>query len=164
MPKYFDRYINLIDDVELDEAFETSLQELATFDRAAYRALGLQTYAPGKWTVPDILQHLIDWERIMTYRALVFAREVSKQAPGHDENQMALTAGASARSIDELIDEMVALRKSTRYFFRTLNTVQLQQSGICWESEMSALALGFTILGHQKHHFELLKARYLPLV
>lgn len=164
LPKYFDRYINLVDDVDLDEAMERSLAELAHFDRAAYRQLGLQTYAPEKWTVPDVLQHLIDWERIMTYRALIFARQISKAAPGHDENLMAVHAQASSRSIDDLLDEMVVLRQTTRHFFKSLQEQQLMQSGICWESDMSALALGFTILGHQRHHFHILETRYLPLV
>ena len=102
LPKYFDRYINLVDDVDLDEAMERSLAELAHFDRAAYRQLGLQTYAPEKWTVPDVLQHLIDWERIMTYRALIFARQISKAAPGHDENLMAVHAEAFAHEVADI--------------------------------------------------------------
>lgn len=160
LPRYFDRYINLIEDIELDQAMDNSLQELADFDWEKCRATGLQVYAPGKWTIPDILQHIIDWERIMSYRALVFAREVSKKAVGYDEDIMAKNARASQRSLDDLLDELTGLRQSSRRLFNSFDEQQLQQSGICWESEMSALALGFTIAGHQRHHLNIIRERY----
>lgn len=163
-PKYFDRYINLYDDVELDAAFELSAEELAGFDWDKCRQLGLQTYAPEKWTVNDILQHLLDWERIMTYRAIGFAREAFDRAPGHDENMLATNAQATKRSLDSIVEEMTTLRLSTRQFFRSLTDEQLLKPGICWESQMSPLSLGFTIVGHQRHHFRILEERYFPLV
>jgi hypothetical protein len=164
LPKYFDRYIRLVDDVPLDEAFQNSLDEIEAFDWAACQCLGLQTYAPGKWAVPDILQHLLDWERILTYRALLFARDALKIAPGHDEDLLAKNAGAQARSIENLVEEMRTLRHATRLFFKNLNDEQLLKTGICWESEMSVLALGCTMLGHQRHHFNILRERYFPLL
>ena len=164
LPKYFDRYINLIEDVEIDDAFQNSLDEIAQFDWEICEKLGFQAYAPGKWAAHDVLQHLIDWERIMTYRALVFVRGVVKKAQGLDENLLAENALSTARSITDLVEEMVALRKSTRLFFKKMNDEQLQKSGICWQSKMSVLALGFTILGHQRHHFLILQERYFPLV
>lgn len=163
-PQYFDRYINLVDDVELDIAFGNSLDEIARFDWEKCRQLGYQAYAPGKWSVPDVLRHLLDWEWIMTYRAMGFARGAFKKAPGHDENKMAKNAKANAQSIEGLVAEMTALRHSTRLFFNTLDEEQLQKQGICWESVMSPLSLAFTILGHQKHHFGILEERYFPLV
>lgn len=163
LPKYFDRYINLIDDIELDLAFENSLKELSSFDRDLYQRIGLQVYEPGKWTVPDVLQHLLDWERIMTYRALIFARQAGEKAVGHDENIMAQHTNANQRSISELLGEMTLLRQTTRIFFRNLTDEQLQHSGISYDTQMSALALGFTILGHQRHHFNILEERYMPL-
>lgn len=163
LPKYFDRYINLTDDVTLDEAFRISLDDIAAFDWEACRQLGDRTYAPGKWTVADILQHLLDWERIFNYRALLFSREALGHAPGHDEDLLAAHAGANARSISNLVEEMTALRHSTRLFYRSFSEEQLMKSGICWESEMSVLAIGFTTLGHQRHHFRVLQERYLTL-
>ncbi|MBN8683712.1 MAG: DinB family protein [Chitinophagales bacterium] len=163
-PKYFDRYINLYDDLELDEAFQQSLDEFNTFDWEKCRQIGLQVYAPGKWTIPDVLQHLLDWERIMTYRALGFAREIIVKAPGHDEDQMALNAGASRRSLEDLMQETIILRQSTRHFFNTLTEEQLLKPGICWEAQMSPLALGFTIVGHQRHHFKVIQERYFPIL
>lgn len=164
LPKYFDRYINLVDDVELDLAFQTSLDELAAFDWETCQQLGDQAYAPGKWSIADVLQHLLDWERIMTYRALLFARDAIKKAEGIDENLLAKNAIANARSIPNLVEEMIALRRSTRLFFKTLNDEQLQKEGTCWESEMSVLALGLTILGHQRHHFAIVRERYFSML
>lgn len=164
MPLYFDRYINLYAEVDLETAFGQSLDELNGFDWEKCRRLGLRSYAPGKWTAPDVLQHLLDWERIMTYRALGFAREAFQQAPGHDENLLAEKAGAAARSLDDLAAEMLTLRQATRHFFRTLTDEQLLKPGICWESQMSPLALAFTILGHQRHHFRIFEERYFPLI
>jgi hypothetical protein len=164
MPKYFDRYINLIDDVELEEAIQISLDELASFEWDTCTALGAQVYAPGKWRVADVLQHLLDWERIMSYRALMFAREAIQKAEGHDEDALALSASPFVADIPTLVAEMTALRRSTRQLFTQMQETQLRRSGICWESQMSALALGFTILGHQKHHFNILRERYFPLL
>ncbi|HLP95918.1 MAG TPA: DinB family protein [Saprospiraceae bacterium] len=162
-PKYFDRYINLFDDQELDAAFRESEAEFDSFDWEKCREIGLNIYAPGKWTIPDVLQHLLDWERIMTYRALGFARGMFQTAPGHDENLMAENAGASARSLEEILDEMKTLRASTRQFFLSLSESQMLQPGICWEAQMSPLALAFTILGHQRHHFRILQERYFSM-
>jgi len=164
MPVYFDRYINQFEDQELDQAFQVSLDELNTFDWEACLRLGTQTYAPGKWTIADILQHLLDWERIMGYRALLFAREAIKKAQGLDEDLLAAKAGAHTRNPLELVQEMTMLRQATRQLFAGMTDEQLLKSGICWKSTMSALALGFTIAGHQRHHFNIIKERYLPLV
>lgn len=164
LPDYFSRYIGLVDDVELDDAFDISLEELNRFDFEKCQQIGLKTYAPDKWTIADILQHLIDWERIFTYRAIVFARGVAESAPGHDENIMAASANASIRTVPDLVAELIAVRHSTRIFFQHLSDAALQKSGLCWQTQMSVLALGFTILGHQRHHFNIIRERYYPLV
>jgi uncharacterized damage-inducible protein DinB len=162
-PKYFERYVNLFEDVDLDAAFQESEAEFNAFNWEKCRQTGLKVYAPGKWTIPDVLQHLLDWERIMTYRALGFARGMFQITPGHDENLMAENAGASARSLEEILEEMKTLRASTRQFFNSLNDAQMLQPGVCWEAQMSPLALAFTILGHQRHHFRVLEERYFSL-
>ena len=163
LPDYFDRYIQLVDDVELDEAFRISLDELAGLDRDALRRLGAQTYAPGKWTVPDILQHLLDWERILSYRALLFVRETGIKAQGIDQDLLARNAAVQSRPIGGLLEEMTVLRQSTRLFFKNMTDTDLQKTGVSWNSEMSVLAMACTILGHQRHHFAIVRERYLPL-
>jgi len=164
LPDYFDRYIQLVDDVELGEAFRISLDELAGFDWDACRRLGTQTYAPGKWTVPDILQHLLDWERILAYRALLFVRETGIKAQGIDQDLLAQNAASRPRPIAGLLEEMTVLRQSTRLFFNNMDEADLLKTGVSWNSEMSVLAMACTILGHQRHHLAILRERYLPLL
>lgn len=163
-PSYFDRYMQLIEVDDLNIAFDNSLRELQTFDWARCEAIGLRVYAPDKWSIPDILQHLLDWERIMTYRALIFARSAAGVAPGHDEDQLAAAANANRRSIPELVAELTSLRSATRGFLNSLDDTQLLRTGISFNSEMSALAYGFTMLGHQYHHLNIIRERYFPLV
>ena len=86
MPEYFDRYINMTDNVELLEAIQISLDELDQAPVEKWKALGDKVYEPGKWTIKDILQHLIDAERIFCYRALRFARNDKIDLPGFEEN------------------------------------------------------------------------------
>ncbi len=163
LPEYFDRYIKLVKDVELDEAFAISLEELAEFDWESCSRFGNQTYAPGKWSIPDVLQHLLDWERILTYRAILFVRETGVKAQGMDQDLLAKSAAEKPRPVPELIAEMTALRQSTRLFFKSMDEADLCKLGQSWNSEMSVLALAFTILGHQRHHLNILQERYLSV-
>jgi hypothetical protein len=99
MPEYFDRYINKTDDVTYIQALEISLSELEYLPVAKWEALGDRTYTEGKWTVKDILQHLIDTERVFSYRMTAFAREDGQNMLGYDEELYARNAGAGRRSI-----------------------------------------------------------------
>jgi DinB superfamily len=114
MPQYYDRYINLVADVELSRAFDDSVRQLERLDRNIYASLDGKTYAPGKWTVKDIIQHLTDVERIMCYRALLFARRDGTVPQGFDQNLFVANARADARPIDDLIDELISVRRATK--------------------------------------------------
>jgi len=164
MPEYFERYINLVDDIELSEAFRKSIDELNGFDIAKFKRLGDSVYSPGKWTVRDIFQHLIDTERIFGYRTLRFARKDETPLPGFEENEYAVQAAAKRRSLDSLIDELKAVRISNELMFNSFDGEMLQQIGICWNKKISVLAMGFNIVGHQKHHLKVIETKYLPLV
>lgn len=163
LPEYFDRYIKLVEDVVLEEAFQLSLLEISQFDWESCARIGNRTYAPDKWSVPDILQHLLDWERILTYRAILFVRETGVKAQSMDQDLLARSVAAKPRPVADLVEELTALRQSTRLFFKSMDAEDLLRIGQSWNSSMSVLALAFTILGHQKHHFTILRERYLPL-
>jgi hypothetical protein len=163
LPEYFDRYINLVDDVSLDEAFRISIDEISAFDWERCQQLGDRVYAPGKWRIADIMQHLLDWERIFTYRALIFLRETGMKAESMDEDQLAASAAGNPSSLEELKAEMIALRQSTRLFFRSMNDADLRKTGTSWRSQMSVLHIGFTMLGHQRHHFNVIRERYFTM-
>lgn len=102
----------------------------------------------------------------MTYRALIFARGASKKAlPGHEEDEMAEAAGLlESRSLVEILDEMRLVRRSTAQLFSAFDSKMMLRKGRTGAGELSALAFGFTILGHQRHHFEVIERLYLPLL
>jgi len=164
MPQYYDRYIDLVADVELPEAFYSSVHQLEALDRSALAALDSRTYASGKWTVKEIIQHLTDVERIMCYRSLLFARGDETTPQGFDQNLFVANAGANARTIDALIDELITVRQATKSLYDSFDEKALRSVGISWEYKISVLAMGFMIIGHQVHHLNVIEERYYPIL
>jgi hypothetical protein len=163
-PNYFDTYINKVEDIELDVALQQSLVELDALDMAALRRLGDQVYAPGKWTVRDIIQHITDCERVFCYRALSVGRGDTPKLPGFDENTYAVNAGANSRSLEEVIAELRLVRQGSIALFRTFDEAALRRMGVMFNYELPVLAIGFILAGHQRHHFGVIQERYLPLI
>lgn len=159
-PGYFIRYIDLVPDVDLAAALETSLETILALDIETLEAKGDYAYAPGKWTVKDLFQHIIDTERIFTYRALMFARNDQQKIPSMDQDQFAAYADAGHRTIKDLLEELVALRKATIALFGGFSPAALLRTGISWKWEMSVLAVGFATVGHQIHHMNILREKY----
>ena len=164
LPPHFDTYINQTDDIELHEALKKSLANLKNLPVDKWIALGDQVYAPGKWTVKDIIQHIIDAERIFAYRALRFARKDTTKLPGFEENDYAVSAEAGKRTLTELINELVTVRQSTVEMFATFDDEKQQRMGATTSAEISVAALGFVIVGHEIHHLGILEERYYPLL
>ena len=164
MPQYYDRYINLVANVELAQAFDASIRQLNELDRDRLARLDGKTYEPGKWTVKDIIQHLIDVERIMCYRALLFARRDGTIPQGFDQNLFVANANADARLIGDLIDESITARRATKSLYDSFDEQALRCTGISWEYEISVLAMGFMIIGHQIHHLKIIEEKYYPLL
>jgi hypothetical protein len=160
-PCYFDTYINKVEDIELIEALKQSITELDNLDIAAFEAKADYAYAEGKWTIKDIFQHLIDTERVMTYRALSYARNDIKQLPGFDENVYAKHVSTKKRSLKSLIAEYKLVHKSSIALFKSFDKKALKRKGIMFNSEMMVLGVGFILAGHQKHHLQVIKERYL---
>jgi DinB family protein len=163
MPQYYDRYINLAPDAELSRAFDDSIAQLDGLNRNLLDRLDGKTYESGKWTVNDIIQHVTDVERILAYRALLFARG-NGTSEGFDQNAFAANARADDRATDNLIDELITVRRATRSLYDGFDDQALQAKVISWEYEISVLALGFTIIGHQTHHLNVIQERYHPLL
>ena len=118
-------------------------------------------YAEGKWSIKEVLQHIIDAERIFAYRALRFTRKDTTPLPGFDENSFAATSKADARSWDKLLEELNVVRRSSELLFNSFDAEQLQANGISSNSPNYVLAVGFIIIGHAMHHQKILKERYL---
>ncbi len=164
LPEYFDHYINLVADVELSQAFADSIGQLNELDRNLLTRLDGQKYAPDKWTVKGILQHIIDWERILSYRGLLFARQEGSVPQGVDEKLLAANMNAEKRPLDDLIDELSIVRAATKSMFDSFDDEMLQNKGANWKHEISVLAMGFSIIGHQIHHLKIIEENYYPLL
>ncbi|WP_333877471.1 DinB family protein [Flavobacterium sp.] len=159
---YYGAYIDSVTDAyNLVEELEISVHRLIKFvqdipmDKFDYR------YAEGKWTIKDILLHLIDAERIFAYRALRFARKDETPLASFDENAYVVEANANSRSIQDLLSEMLVVRQATLALFKSFSEEQLLRKGIASNNPMSVRALGFTIIGHQNHHQRIFQERYL---
>ena len=155
-------YINQVsNEYPLLEELEISIHRLIKFvqniplDKFDYR------YAEGKWTIKEILQHLIDAERIFAYRALRFARNDKTPLPGFDENDYAAEAYADKRSIQELLTELAVVRQATQSLFKSFSQEELLRKGSASNNPVSVRALGFVIIGHQNHHERIFQERYL---
>lgn len=164
LPKFFDRYINLADNTFILDALTQAASFETLIPATILEALGDLRYAPGKWTVKDIVQHVIDNERIMSYRAMRFARNDQTALPGYDEEFFGQNANGSRRTIADLYDEYATVRRSSIALFNSFDEEMLLRSGIAFNQTISVLALGFVLVGHVTHHVNIIQERYLPLL
>ncbi len=159
---FYAAYINAVsNEYSLIEELEVSVHRFIKFvqeipmDKFDYR------YAEGKWTIKDIIQHLIDSERIFSYRALRIARNDQTPLPGFEENDYADVAHANTRNLQSLLTEFATLRQSNIFLFKSFSDEELKRRGVASGNAISARALGFIIIGHQNHHQRIFQERYL---
>jgi hypothetical protein len=164
MPAFFDRYINLTEDIDIVEALEKYHTVESLLDKKNLEKLGKKVYAEGKWTIKEIVQHMIDNERVQAYRALRIARNDKTPLPGYDENLFAANVQLSKRDLDGLLEEFAIVRRSNIMLFENFNDEVQQRTGLCNNVPISVLALGFVLTGHQIHHANIIRERYFPLI
>ncbi|RDI50196.1 DinB family protein [Flavobacterium glaciei] len=158
---YYAPYVNALGDVNLIEELEISLHDFIRFvqnipmDKFDFR------YAEGKWNIKEIIQHVIDTERIFAYRALRISRNDQTPLPGFDENDYVNNTQAANRSIQDLLTEFSAVRHSNLFLFKSLSEEQLKRIGTASNVAVSVRAIGFIMIGHQKHHLKVFEERYL---
>ena len=158
---YFARYITLVPDSDAIEALEHQLTDMMPLLRGLTEAQGELRYAPGKWSVKQVLGHVIDGERVFAYRALRFGRNDRTPLPGFDENPYAEEAGSDQRTVASLVDELEHLRRSNIAMYAGLPAEAWARRGAANESEVSVRALAFITAGHGWHHMKILRERYL---
>lgn len=158
---FYKPYIEALGDVILLDELELSSNHFIDFLKTIPVAKHEFRYAEGKWTIKDIVLHLIDAERIFTYRALRIARKDQTPLPGFEENDYVETAFANSRTMEDLMEEFGTVRQATLCLFKTFSDEQLTQMGTASEKPVSVRAIGFITLGHQKHHEKIIKERYL---
>ena len=163
LPEFFDHYINQTEDLDLDTLLHKyDAAWLRTFAEKLEN-LGDKVYAKGKWTARDILQHIVDTERIMAYRALRISRNDKTPLPGFEENDFAQNTLAHTRTIADLIAEFDAVRQSSILLFKHMNLEMVTRVGTGSGKPITPLAIGFVLVGHPIHHIKVLEERYFGL-
>ena len=158
---YFENYTSQVIEKDIISAFLNQEKILNNFLDLVTEEKSTCAYAEGKWTLKEMLQHIIDIERIFAYRALAIARKETATLPGFDENLYADNSNANSRTWDNLTQEIKAVRNSTKILFESFTEEMLQNNGNFSSSNGSANTLGFIIVGHVYHHIKIAKERYL---
>lgn len=158
---YYGTYIKKTTGLTLRDHLKSSGEQTLSFlksipsDKLEFR------YAEGKWTIKEIIQHLMDAERIFTYRALRIARKDQTPLPGFEHDDYILPSEANKRSIEDLINEFKAIKLATVALYDSFSEEMLMALGKASKSPISVRAIGFIIMGHEIHHCEVIKERYL---
>ncbi len=159
---FYATYVNAVPpELPLSGAFDDSLARLLNWLGALPAARHHYAYGPGKWTVAQALQHIIDTERIFAYRALRIGRGDKTPLPGFDQDAYAKTAGGKP-AFDPMLDELRAVRTGTKALFASLSPKALLEIGTASGAPMSTRAMGFIIAGHMYHHIAVYAERYGP--
>lgn len=158
---FYKRYIDLVEVDNVADVIKTYSKPVSDFynnlpeDKAAY------AYADGKWTLKQLLQHIIDAERIFSYRALRISRGDTTPLPGFDENTYAYNATAANRALGNLKEEFNAVRLSSDLLLQSFTPEQLQQQGTASNAPITVNAICFILYGHLLHHKNIIQQRYL---
>jgi uncharacterized damage-inducible protein DinB len=161
VPEFYKGYVELVSDMDLLDALRHAaklVQQTVPYiaeDQGEYR------YAEGKWSVKEVLNHMMDAERVFAYRALRFSRNDQTALHPFEENDYAPEANAQGRSIQQLAREMKRLRETTVDLYASLSPEMLEREGTASGKRLSVKNLGYIIAGHDIHHLNILRERYL---
>jgi uncharacterized damage-inducible protein DinB len=158
---YYARYVALVPDGAIADTLRRQIPETVALVKPLTEGRARHRYAPGKWSVKEVLGHVADSERVFAYRALWFARSEGVALPGFDENSFAANAGFDERPLEDLIAELEAVRAATVALFRSLDDAAWDRSGVANDAPVSVRALAWIIAGHELHHRGILAERYL---
>ena len=158
---YYAAYIDLIKDGDILKILADQMEETLTLVRAVPPDLENHSYGTGKWSVREVIGHLIDTERVFGYRAFTFARGDAGPLPGMDQDRYADVSNAGSRSLENLADELQAVRASTLAFFRGLPDEAWERSGIASDYSFTVRSIPYLIAGHELHHHTGLVENYL---
>src|SRR5262245_10187520 len=158
---YYETYIRLVPEEDVLAALAQQNEvTLATLREVSEQA-SLQRYAPGKWSLRELVGHLTDAERIFSYRGLRFARNDRTELPGFDQDPYVAAAGFDRIPWPELLEQFRLGRQANILLFRGLAEEAWMRSGVASQKEMSVRAVAYTIVGHERHHLKVVRERYL---
>jgi len=159
---YYGTYISQVPkDVTLTEGFHKGRDAVVDFFKSIPEDTLDYRYASDKWTVKEVFQHIIDTEQIFMYRCLRIARRDTSPLMGFEQDDYIVPSRANEKSLEDLLEEYLAVRQNFMVFLKSLNNDDLMAVGIASESPLSARAAAFIVLGHEKHHMQVIEARYL---
>jgi uncharacterized damage-inducible protein DinB len=161
--EYFGRYISKVpDNVDLISLLREQAMETVSLLNGLTPAQADFAYAPGKWTIKQVIGHIVDAERVFVYRAMCFARQDQTALPSFDENAYVDNANFHERTLTDLLEEFQVVRSATIHFAKSLDAESLARVGIASKNPISVRALLYIVAGHERHHVELFRERYLP--
>jgi hypothetical protein len=158
---YYQKYIDLVPDGDIRMLLRAQIGDTLALLRPVSEQMGAHRYAEGKWSIKQVIGHLIDAERVFVYRATCFARGEKAPLPGFDENVYTENGGFDDRPLKSLLAEFEACRASTAAFFQNLSADAWKQSGSANNNAIVVRSLAYIIAGHELHHRALLAERYL---
>ena len=159
---YYARYVALVPEGDVIQTLRSQIDETLTLLRGIPEAKSLTRYAPDKWTVRQVIGHMCDTERIFAYRALRFARNDTTELPGYDQDAFVASSRSDDRTLASFCQELEALRRATVCLFEPLTDGELRRRGIANGNPVSVRAIAYIIAGHERHHVNILRSRYLP--
>jgi hypothetical protein len=158
---YYGKYIVKVPDGDLCRILTDQLAETRALIGSIPEARGTHRYAPGKWSIKEVLGHVCDSERIFSYRALRIARGDATPLPGFEQDDYVPTGGFDRRTLADLSEELAAVRKASLLLFSHLDAEALARRGTASGNPITPRALAYVIAGHERHHVEILKVKYL---
>lgn len=158
---YYGKYIARVRDGDVISTLEYQARDSKAFLAGIGSAVSTYRYAPGKWSVKEMVGHVIDTERVFAARALTFARGDASRLPGFEQDDYVREASSDSFALPELAAELDAVRRSTVFLFRHLTEEAWLRRGVANDAEVSVRALAYIIAGHELHHWEILRTRYL---
>jgi uncharacterized damage-inducible protein DinB len=161
VPLFYKGYVENVKDMDVMVALNQSSKVALNLFRSIPEDMGEYRYSEGKWSVKELLNHMMDAERIFAYRALRISRNDKTPLPGFEENDYAPLANAHARTIAKLTDEMERVRITTIDLFSSFTPEMLKREGTASNNKISVLHLGYIIAGHETHHRKIITDRYL---
>ena len=159
---FYAGYVAGVPDGNLIALLEQQRDETVALLGAIPETKSVYRYAAGKWTIREVLGHVIDGERVFSYRALTFARGDAGPLPSFDENAWAATSNAGRRTMQDLLEEYRAVRGATVALLRTFGEEEFARAGVASKNPVTVRALAYIIAGHERHHVKILRERYLP--
>jgi DinB superfamily len=158
---YYEKYVTLVPAGDVVETLGRQGAETLALLRGLSEEQGASRYEPGKWSVKELVGHLIDAERVFAYRALRFARGDRTPVPGFEQDDYVLGGNFDARTLADLTDELEVVRRATLALLRPLGEAEWRRTGTASDHEVSVRALAHIIAGHELHHLRILRERYL---